>query len=126
MPPSDVDCPAQAVAAAPDRELEARLRAPGHGPRDVGGIGRLDDDRRDAVEPAVVDLAGLVEARVAGHDERAVQRGAEGGEPGMADPGDRRGRGRGVGRGEGGGAGGFHGWGLRDGDRSSGGALDRP
>ena len=116
----------QAVAAAPDRELETRLGREEHGPRDVGGVRRLDDDRRDAVEPAVVDLARLIEARVAGHDERAAQRGAEGGEAGRADPGDRRGGGRGVGRGEGRGADGFHGWGLPEAFRSDGGALDRP
>ena len=92
----------QAVAAAPDGELEAGLGGEDDGAGDVGRVRGLDDDRRDAVEAAVVDLAGLVEGFVAGDDERPGQGGGERRErAGLT--GDQRGRSVAVGRGEGGG-----------------------
>ena len=47
-----------AVAAAADGELEAGLAGEHDGACDVGRPGRLDDQRRAAVEGRVVDLAG--------------------------------------------------------------------
>ena len=46
-----------AVAAAPDGELEPGLGRERHGPGDVGGVCRLDDEGRVAVEAGVVDVA---------------------------------------------------------------------
>jgi len=66
-----------AVAAAADGQLQPRLAGQRDHPRDVGGVGDPDDDRRAAVEAAVEDRAGLVVAGVVGGDHPTVEGSAQ-------------------------------------------------
>ena len=59
----------QAVRTATDRELESRVPGEDDRPRDVGGTGRLDDQRRTAIDRPIVDEAGRVEGLVLGADD---------------------------------------------------------
>ena len=72
----------QAVAAAADRQLEAGLAGEDDGPRDVAGVGRLDDQRRATVDLREVDLAGVVVGRRPRADDRPGEAGDEGGDVG--------------------------------------------
>ncbi len=70
----------EAVRTAADRQLEAGVASEDHRPRDVGGTGRLDDQRRVAIERPVVDEAGRVVGLVLGADDGAGEAGGEGGD----------------------------------------------
>ena len=69
--------PGEAVAAAPDGQLEVRFRRQGHHARHVAGVGRLDDGDGAPVESAVEHGAGRVIFAVAWSDDVAAQFGPE-------------------------------------------------
>ena len=80
MPPSRRAVAGQAVRAAADGQLQAGLAGEHHGPRDIPGDRRLDDEHRPLVEAGVVDLAGLVVGRVLRPDRRPGDAGDERGD----------------------------------------------
>ena len=68
---------ADVVAAAADREREPLVASEVHRCHDVGGAGRLDDQRRRLVDHAVPEERRLLEALVARQQHRAAQALAE-------------------------------------------------
>lgn len=70
----------QAVRAAADRQLESRVASEDHRPRDVGGAGRLDDQRWTAIDRPVVDEARRVVRLVLGADDGPDEAGGKAGD----------------------------------------------
>ena len=67
-----------AVAAAPHRELHARVPCQDHGPCHVARTGGLHDERGPAVIDRVVGVSGGVVVGAAGEDQLALEFGSEG------------------------------------------------
>ena len=70
----------QAVRTATDRELESGVSGEDDRPRDVGGTGRLDDQRWMAIDRPVVDQASRVVGLVLGADDGPDQAGGKAGD----------------------------------------------
>ena len=66
-----------AVAAAAHGQLVPAVAGQVDHLGDLGGVGRADDGRRAALEPAVEDRPGLVVAGIVGGDDAAVDGGPQ-------------------------------------------------